>query len=215
MSDQRSDGGLRRHRTRAQERIDALDEELRASVAQESPAGDAAPADEIVRLRAELETARRETDEMKAAWQRSAADFANFRRRSEQEREQNAGLANDALLRKLLVVADDFDRALAALPAELSTETWVEGVVAIDRKLRALLDSEGVTPIEALGHPFDPREHEAIRHEETTQVPDGTVTGEFQRGYRVRDRVLRPSLVSVANNHAGGLGPDAIRGGIN
>jgi molecular chaperone GrpE len=70
----------------------------------------------------------------------------------------------------------------------------------VERKLRNLLESEGVTPIEAVGKPFDPREHEAVLHEETTSAPDGTVISELQRGYRVRDRVLRPALVSVAKN---------------
>ena len=79
------------------------------------------------------------------------------------------------------------------------TSSWVEGIAAIDRKLRLLLDSEGLTPIEAVGQPFDPHEHEAVAQEETTAVPEGTVTAELQRGYRIRDRVLRPAMVAVAN----------------
>jgi molecular chaperone GrpE len=76
----------------------------------------------------------------------------------------------------------------------------VQGIAAIDRKLRTLLDSEGVVPIEALGLPFDPHLHEALQQVETTEVPDETVILEIQRGYRIRDRVLRPSLVAVARN---------------
>ena len=108
------------------------------------------------------------------------------------------GLANEALLSKLLVIADDFDRAIEHMPPELRDVGWVEGIAAIDRKLRQLLDSEGLTPIDALGRPFDPREHEAVTAEETSEVPEGTVTAELQRGYRIRDRVLRPAMVAVA-----------------
>jgi molecular chaperone GrpE len=76
----------------------------------------------------------------------------------------------------------------------------VEGVTAIERKVRLLLESEGVTAIEALGGPFDPRLHEAIIHEPTTDAPDGTVVKELQRGYELSGRVLRPALVAVADN---------------
>ena len=159
--------------------------------------------DELDALRAELDAARAEAGELRAAWQRSAADFQNYRRRSEQEREASLGLASEALIRKLLAVVDDFDRALEAMPADVQSSGWVEGVWLVERKLRALLESEGVNPIEAVGRPFDPREHEAVVHQETTEAPDGTVIAELQRGYRLRDRVLRPALVAVANNVGG------------
>ena len=104
------------------------------------------------------------------------------------------------LIGKLLSVLDDFDRALASVPSDLGELSWVEGIRLVERKLRAVLDSEGLTPIEALGQQFDPNVHEAVLHEETTEHPDNEVTGELQRGYRLRDRVIRPSLVKVANN---------------
>jgi molecular chaperone GrpE len=175
-------------KTRAEERIAELDT---------SPA---ALADQLDELKQRLEAAEQEAAENKAAWQRSAADFSNYRRRTEQEREASLGLANEMLLLKLLAVVDDFDRALAAMPPELIHLGWVEGLWLVERKLRALLESEGVTPIEAEGKPFDPREHEAVMHEETDKAPDDTVIGELQRGYRIRDRVLRPALVNVAKN---------------
>jgi molecular chaperone GrpE len=173
---------------RAEERIAELDT---------SPA---ALADQLDELKQRLSAAEQEAAENKAAWQRSAADFSNYRRRTEQEREASLGLANEMLLLKLLAVVDDFDRALAAMPPELKHLGWVEGLWLVERKLRALLESEGVTPIEAEGRPFDPREHEAVMHEETDKAPDDTVIGELQRGYRIRDRVLRPALVNVAKN---------------
>ena len=175
-------------RTRAEERIAALDT---------SPTKLLAELDE---LRGQLETLEQESAENKAGWQRTAADYANYRRRTEQDREASLGLANEALLIKLLVIVDDFDRAIANKPDELAKSPWVDGIVAIDRKLRQLLDSEGLTPIEAAGQMFDPHQHEAIVQVETTKVPEGTVTEELQRGYRLRDRVLRPSLVAVAKS---------------
>lgn len=189
----------RRPKTRAEERIEALDSaRTEPPDARPSAAGLAAPLDE---LRARAERAEQEATDNKAAWQRSAADFANYRRRTEQQREEELGLANEMLLLKLLSVADDFDRAVAHVPPDQQSSPWVEGIAAIDRKLHALLDSEGVRQSEpAEGRPFDPREQEAIAYEETTEVPDGTVLRELQPGYRIRDRVLRPSLVSVGKN---------------
>jgi len=173
-------------RTRAQERIAALDTSPTQLLA------------ELEEARKQLELAQQDAAESKAGWQRTAADYSNYRRRTEQDREANLGLANEALLAKLLPIADDFDRAIAQKPDELAKAPWVDGIVAIDRKLRQLLDSEGLTPIEAVGQPFDPHQHEAIVQEETSKVPEGTITAELQRGYRLRDRVLRPSLVAVA-----------------
>jgi molecular chaperone GrpE len=152
----------------------------------------------IDRLSAELEEARGLAAEHLASLQRTAADFANFKRRTAEDRERELGLASELLLRKLLAVADDFDRALEAMPAELKGAGWIEGIALVDRKLRSLLESEGVTPIEAVGRPFDPREHEAIASIPGTGRPDGEVVAEVQRGYRVRDRVLRPAMVTVA-----------------
>jgi molecular chaperone GrpE len=186
--EQREPHGHHRHRTRAEERIAELDT---------SPARLAAQLDE---LRAQLETAQQDALENKAAWQRSAADFANYRRRTEQERDAMLGLANELLLAKLLAIVDDFDRAIANMPADLRDVGWVGGIAAIDRKLRLLLDSEGLTPIEALGKQFDPHEHEAIAQEERPGVPEGTVVAELQKGYRIRDRVLRPAMVAVARH---------------
>jgi molecular chaperone GrpE len=173
-------------RTRAEERIAALDTSPTKLLA------------ELEEVRAQLETTQQESAENKAGWQRTAADYANYRRRTELDREQNLGLANEALLSKLLAIVDDFDRAIANKPDELAKAPWVDGIVAIDRKLRQLLDSEGLTPIEAEGQMFDPHQHEAIVQVESDKVPEGTVTAELQRGYRLRDRVLRPSLVAVA-----------------
>jgi molecular chaperone GrpE len=175
-----------RPRTRAEERIAELDT---------SPA---TLSTQVDKLKQQLEAAEQEAAENKANWQRMAADFANYRRRTEQDREQMLGLANEVLLSKLLVVVDDFDRAIANVPPEIKSNSWVEGITAIDRKLDLLLASEGLTPIDALNKPFDPHEHDAVVQEDRDDLTEGTITAELQRGYRIRDRVLRPAMVAVA-----------------
>ena len=150
-------------------------------------------------LQHQLEDARAQGDEHLRAWQRAAADLSNYRRRTEEERELVARFASSALISRLLTGLDDFDRALEHVPED-AHEGWVDGVRLVERKLRSVLEAEGLTPIEAVGQPFDPNVHEAVVHEETADYPDSHVIGELQRGYRLHDRVLRPSLVRVANN---------------
>ena len=161
---------------------------------------------DVEKLRVELDAAQAQAAEHLASLQRTAADFANYRRRTAEDRERELGLASEQLLRKLLAVADDFDRALEAMPADLQGLSWLEGIALLDRKLRQLLESEGVTPIEAMGRPFDPREHEAIASIPAPGRPDGEVVAEIQRGYRIRDRVLRPAMVAIAGGGAAAPG---------
>jgi molecular chaperone GrpE len=175
------------HRSRAQQRIDEIDVSPAALLAH------------IDQLKKELETVGGQAAEYLAGLQRERAEFTNFRRRTADERERDAGLAADGLLRKVVALADDFDRAIEAQPAALAADPWAEGVAAIDRKLRQLLESEGVTPIEIVpGAPFDPRQHEALLTVPGSGQPEGSVVAELQRGYRVRDRVLRAAMVAVA-----------------
>jgi molecular chaperone GrpE len=158
--------------------------------------------EQIEELQHELELATERAEDNLRNWQRAAADFSNFKRRTDDERSAMARFSSAALINKLLAVLDDFDRALDNVPED-AHESWVEGVKLVERKLRTVLESEGVTPIDAVGEPFDPNLHEAVVHEETAEHPDNHVIGELQRGYRLHDRVLRPSLVRVANNPAG------------
>ena len=181
--------------TRAQERIAALD------------TSGASLAEVVDHLSAQLEAATKKAEEAEAGWQRARADFLNVKRRNEQERAERAGLANDALLLKVVALADDFDLAIEHVPGEVRQTPWVEGIGAIDRKLRQLLETEGVRPMRTEGRPFDPHEHQAISYEDSTAVADGTVIKELQRGYYLRDRVLRPALVAVARNDASQVTP--------
>ena len=153
----------------------------------------------LAELQEAVEAAEAEKEEHLRSWQRAVADYTNYKRRTEEERQQVAQFANALLIGKLLAVLDDFDRALEHVPAD-EHEAWVDGILLVERKLRGVLESEGVTPIEAVGQPFDPNLHEAVVHEETADHPDNEVIGELQRGYRLHDRVLRPALVRVANN---------------
>jgi molecular chaperone GrpE len=189
-------------RTRASERIDALDtspaavkaalEKLRA----DTEARAAKSQSEHDEALAKVATER---DEYLAALQRERAEFTNFRQRTARERDQERGLAGVDLITKVLALADDFDRAIDSRPEGLEDEPWADGIANIDRKLRGLLESEGVTAIEAApGTPFDPREHDAIASVPGTGLPEGVIVDEVRRGYRLRDRVIRPALVAVA-----------------
>lgn len=176
------------NKTRAQERIEELDISPTKLLA------------DVEAARTEAAEAKARADEYLAGLQRERAEFANYRRRTAEERERELGLAADSLLTKVLHLADDFDRAIEAMPAALRDDAWAGGIAAIDRKLRALLESEGVRPIECVGRQFDPREHEAVLNVPGTGRPAGEVVAEVQRGYRIRDRVLRPALVGVAED---------------
>jgi len=174
-------------RTRAEDRIAELETRPTALLAQ------------IEELTAERDAALAKADEHLVTAQRAAADYANLKRRSEADRERDLDRAREALLTRVVELADDFDLALEHLPPEARDNPWLEGIVAIDRKLRALLEREGVSAIEALGLPFDPNEHEALSHFSGSGAPEGEVVLEIRRGYRLRDRVLRPALVAVSD----------------
>jgi molecular chaperone GrpE len=176
-----------RHRTRAEERAEDID--IRPTKLLE----------DLESVRGELAEARAQGDEYLTALQRERAEFLNYKRRTAEERERDLGLAGEDLIRKVLALADDFDRAIDARPESGATAPWFEGLAAIDRKLRQLLESEGVSPIDAgPGTPFDPREHDAIATVPGSGRAEGEIVEQIRRGYRLRDRVLRPALVAVA-----------------
>ncbi len=154
---------------------------------------------EIDDLRASLEEARREAAENYEKFLRTLADLDNFRRRTRMEYEEVVANANRELMAGLLPIIDNFERALAAAEQTQNFEALHEGVVLIWKQLRELLSKFGVEPIEAKGKPFDPSLHEAIlQAEPSEEFPPGTVVEEIQKGYRMKGRLLRPSLVKVA-----------------
>ncbi len=149
-------------------------------------------------LEQQLDDERNKSAEYMDNGRRTAAEFANYKRRVEKEKAEYSQYANSVLLAKLLDVMDGFDAAFRQIPENFRSESWVEGIRLTEQKLRRVLESEGIKPIEAQGKDFDPNYHEAMFYEPTPGQPEGRVTGEFQRGYMIGDRVLRPSRVKVA-----------------
>ena len=152
--------------------------------------------EDIESLRQALAAEQAKAEANLAGWQRAQADFANFKRRSEQEREEFTRFANAGLLLELLPVMDDLERALEHVPAKLASAAWVDGVRLIHRKMSAVLEAQGLTRIEALGKPFDPNLHEAARQEKGRE---GIIIEEIRKGYKMHDRVVRPTMVVVGN----------------
>jgi molecular chaperone GrpE len=156
------------------------------------PAGPSAEelAEQVVRLKAELE-------DLKNTMIRRQADFENFRKRLERERAEDGRRAVALVAGALLPVLDAFERALA-VHGDPAYEDYRKGFELIERQLRDALGRFGVEPIEAEGKAFDPHDHEAVERLEMSDVAEGTVVGVLQRGYRLRERVLRPAQVRVA-----------------
>jgi len=126
------------------------------------------------------------------------ADMQNMRKRFQQEAQQTRQFATEDLVRDLLPVLDNFERAILAAEQGASTESVVEGVRAVDRQLRSALERRNVVRIAAHGEAFDPDLHEAIATDESGEHPEGTVTGEIEPGYRMADKVIRPARVRVS-----------------
>ncbi len=129
-----------------------------------------------------------------ANWQRSQADFLNYKKRTEQERYETAKHANGTLILALLPVLDDLERALENVPEKLAKSNWVDGIELISRKFKSILEGHGLSEIKAIGEPFDPNLHEAMLYSEGEEE---MVVEEMQKGYRLHDQVLRPTKVSV------------------
>ena len=155
----------------------------------------------VAELEKQLADASERSDRYHANWQRSAADFQNWKRRTDQEKAELGRTAEGAMTLELLRVLDDFERAFMALPPELRSLTWIEGVYMIGQKMFALLQARGLTPIEAQGQEFDPFLHEAVLREEGAEGSDSlVVVQELQRGYRFHERVIRPTMVKVGRS---------------
>jgi molecular chaperone GrpE len=146
----------------------------------------------------EGESLKAQLAEANEAFLRARADFANFKRRTEEERESLKQFLQADILTRLLTVVDDFERALSAAAQTSDYEKLVGGVEGIHRKLNDLLIREGVEAIEAVGQPFDPNLHNAVLRDESGEHEENTVVEELQRGYTLGGKVLRPTLVKVA-----------------
>ena len=159
--------------------------------------------------REQVEALRRERDDLRDQVLRKRAEFENYRKRVERDREQAGIDATAALLKDVIPTIDNLDRALEATGAET---TLRQGVELTRRELLGLLDRYGVTVEDPTGQPFDPQRHQALSHEVVPGRPEGTVVEVFRKGYSLKDRLLRPALVKVAKapDEAGDLGADAV-----
>ena len=145
----------------------------------------------------ELEALRQERDGLREQILREKAEFANYQKRTRAQADVDRQYAVTGIAGDLLEVIDNFDRALEAARSA-GASSIVEGLGMVERQLVAVLAKHGIVPIEALGKPFDPNMHEALMQQPSAEHPEGTVTSELARGWRIRDRVLRPSRVAVS-----------------
>jgi molecular chaperone GrpE len=159
-----------------------------------APPAAASPTASLEAKIAELEAAAAEAKDRRL---RLAADFDNYKKRSRLEQLETIQHASAELIARLLPVLDDLHKALDHTPAGVD-EAWMKGLELSVRKLEEALGAHGLQAIDAVGRPFDPNVHEAIGHEESTELPEDTVVQVLRRGYRIRDRVVRPALVKVA-----------------
>jgi molecular chaperone GrpE len=146
----------------------------------------------------ELEELRKQAEENQQRYLRVQADFDNFRRRSRQEKEDFTKYASLKLIEQLLPVVDNFERALSSSKDTKDFEALVKGLDMTFRQLDQLLAQEGLTPIEAVGQPFNPEYHQAIMQVESDEHEEGIVVEEIQKGYKLKDKVVRPAMVKVS-----------------
>jgi molecular chaperone GrpE len=172
-------------------------EEMAEIEAQDGEAEDMETAEEPS-LEEQLEAAKEEAAKNLDSFLRAQAELSNARKRFEKQQAQVYTNANADLVLKLLPVLDDFDRAMESVPDEISAESWFEGIELVHRKLLGILENLNVQEIEAVGQPFDPNFHDALAQEPSDDHESGIVTREMVKGYRLGDRVVRPSLVYVA-----------------
>jgi len=149
-------------------------------------------------LRRELAQAREQVENLRDRWQRSAADLANLRRRTEEEKGDVEKFAAMLLVAELLPVLDNFDRAIATIPGDLAMLTWLHGVILIERQLRSTLERQGLKVVEAEGKLFNPALHEALAEKETDEAAPGSILQVYQNGYELNGRLIRPALVEIA-----------------
>jgi molecular chaperone GrpE len=151
---------------------------------------------DVAALQERIAQLEKESADYKDQWMRAVADYKNFKRRADTERAELIRGASANLLMKLLPIMDDLERAMGSVTPDVAESKWYAGFKLIPQKLSNVLESEGVNAIEALGQEFDPNLHEAVIYEEA-EGQEGKVTGDLQRGYKLREKVLRPSMVKV------------------
>lgn len=151
---------------------------------------------ELQQAKEQLVVLQAELDEQKERYLRLQADYDNYRRRTQKEKSELSIQVTQDLIADLLPVADNFERALAA--AGQDAESIKAGVEMISRQFFSILEQNGLEPINTEDAPFDPNFHQAVMREENTEKPDGTILQELQKGYMVKGKTIRPSMVKVS-----------------
>ncbi len=147
---------------------------------------------------AEMERLQALADENQQRVLRTQADFDNYRKRTQKEKEEFAKYASTKLITELLPIVDNFDRAFSTVVEDNLNESFSKGMNMIYRQLEGVLQAEGLVPMESVGQPFNPEFHQAIMQVESEEYPEGTVVEEIQKGYLLKDKVLRPAMVKVS-----------------
>lgn len=146
---------------------------------------------------AEVDKLRRDAQHNLEGWQRTLAEFQNYKRRTERETRDSYQNATVDVLKSILPIVDDFERAMSNVPESLQAEPWLQGVTLIQRKFTQLLNEYNVTAIDPVGEPFDPKRHEAIGMDDSGDMESGHVSTVLQKGYVAGEQVLRPAIVKV------------------
>lgn len=155
--------------------------------------------EDVACIQKELEETRGKAAEYLDGWQRSMAEFANYKKRVDRDREQVQQNITGTIVKRYLEVVDDIERALKNRPQENEGAAWADGIELIYRKLITLLENQDVKPMDVLGQVFDPNKHEAIGQMDSEAYPSGHIAEVVQNGYFIGDRVLRPAIVRIAN----------------
>lgn len=157
--------------------------------------------DPIKNLEEELESARGEAQQSYDRFLRVSAEFDNFKKRSQRDMAEFRKFANQSFAKSLLPIVDNLERAIGSSKENNTSDTClVDGIGLTLQELLKVFEQFGIKPIESVGEPFDPVYHQAVMQEETDQQPENTVISELQKGYLLHDRLLRPSMVSVATS---------------
>ena len=179
-----------------------VDDASEVSEAEESngdaESGDSPEAEALANLTAEYEAYKAQSEEQHDQMLRTVAEFDNSRKRAEREKEESLKYALESFVKELIPTIDSIERAIQSTKESQDVDALAEGVEMIYKGLLSTLEKRGVTPIEAVNEPFDPMQHEAVMHVESESVPENIVIEEWQKGYMLHNRVIRPSMVSVS-----------------
>ena len=173
--------------------VSEADESNADAESQDSPEAEA-----LANLEAEYEAYKAESEKQHDQMLRTIAEFDNSRKRTEREKEESLKYALESFVKELIPTIDSIERAIQSTKESQDVDALAEGVEMIYKGLLSTLEKHGVTPIEAVNEPFDPMQHEAVMHVESENVPENNVIEEWQKGYMLHNRVIRPSMVSVS-----------------